>query len=201
MLLGHWYSGIQCSVLVSFWLLWLSPFHTQKLMLRLNHSAAHQAKGAFPKQCSRTELHDSSGIQKGPRVTLCINLVFLGLYKNKLVSRNYTIVLHYFVLFCFLKPDLTPFPQNTFFLLVIAFIRLLNPYILHTITGADWNFTTSFRVEKGRFTFCIIMMGSSVSVATTRAMVITPGDKTNILCYMAYLEEKKTYHLRKKIHN
>lgn len=79
---------IHCPVSVSLQTLLLSPFHVQKLMLRLNWGASDQARDTFSKQSSRIELHDSTGIQKGLTVRLCINLVFLGLYENRLVGRN-----------------------------------------------------------------------------------------------------------------
>jgi len=44
-------------------------------------------------------------------------------------------------------------------------------------------------------------MGSSISVAVMWALVITPGDKTYIHRYTAYLKKEKTLSFKQKIHN
>jgi len=58
------------------------------LVCTLNCGVPDQARDSFPKQSSRTELRDSTGIQKGPAVGPCINLVFLGLHEHRLVNRH-----------------------------------------------------------------------------------------------------------------
>jgi len=152
-----------------------------------------QSRANVSKQCSRTELPDFSGIQKGLTVRLCISLILLRLYENRQLRLNHYL---HFILFCGVLLSESRFnssPQKDFFFFAGLSIYQTSKSLLIAHDNSWLKFHHWFHSGKGRLIFCWISMGAAISITTVYA-----GNWTYIHCYTADQKKKKTYHLRKK---